>query len=76
MTLEMLRTMLADGSFHHATYREIGKVWEGLFVYMKDDNGFNGFRLAGSFPHYSPDLDTAHDLVRNTGVSVGSFGRG
>ena len=72
--LDVLRAMLADGEFHHATYRNIGTLWEGLFIYRKQDNGFNGFTLAMHFPKESHD--EAYDLVRHTGVSVGSRGNG
>jgi hypothetical protein len=76
MTLEQLRSLLDSGEFHHATYRDIGKLWEGLNIYRKSATGFRGFEGIGIFPKDDPDLAAAHDLVWHTGVSVGSYGRG
>jgi hypothetical protein len=85
MTLEELRQHLKDGTFHHATYRNVGKVWEGLYVYVRDAQALRGFTLAGSFNNYyraypngNPECFEAEQLLRemNRGVSVGSFGNG
>jgi hypothetical protein len=76
MTLEALKQILASGEFHHATYRNIGTLWEGLWIYTKQAGAARGFYPAGSFPKDSADLKAAEDLVRHTGVSVGAFGRG
>jgi hypothetical protein len=77
MTLTELRTMLDSGTFHHATYRDIGKLWEGLFIYaIAEDDLWIGYRLAGSFGKDDPDLAAAEDMVRHTGISVGAFGQG
>ena len=67
--------MLAKGEFNHATYREIGKLHEGLYIYKNEDNGFNGFDLAFMFPKGAEEED-AYALVRHTGVSFGSRGNG
>lgn len=75
MTLEQLKALLESGQFHHATYRNSGTLWEGLWIYVKCD-GFRGFGPAGSFLKDSPELDVAHELVRHTGISVGAYGRG
>lgn len=75
MSLEKLKELLASGQFHHATYRDIGTLWEGLVIYVKEDTKV-GFHPAGSFPKDDPDQDAAYDLVRGTGVSVGAYGRG
>lgn len=85
MTIELLKTMLAEGTFHHATYRDHGKVWEGLYIYVKDADGFRGFKPAGAFNNYrpnggadSPEMLEAEELLRQArrGVSVGSYGKG
>jgi hypothetical protein len=73
--LESLKSLLASGEFHHATYRCIGTVWEGLWFYRKG-NGPRGFTVAGCVNKTSPDLEAAMELVRHTGVSVGSYGNG
>lgn len=81
--LDDLRELLAADRFHHATYRDIGKCHEGLYIYAKDANGFRGFSLIGSFPggsHATPaqraTLIEAEKLVRPLGTSVGSYGNG
>ena len=79
MTVEMLQSMFADGTFHHATYRFDG-VWQGLWIYRKSD-GFRGFEPAGCFNCYKqdhPELDAAYEVLRqhNHGHSVGAYGRG
>lgn len=76
MNLAQLDTLLQSGSFHHATYRNFGTLWEGLHIYTKQDNGFNGFTHAGCFFKDDADINTAHDRVRHTGVSVGARGEG
>jgi hypothetical protein len=75
MTLEKLRALLDSGAFHHATYRNEGTLWEGLWIYKKMDQ-HPGYVPDGAFFKDSPHLDEAHKLVRHTGVSVGAFGRG
>lgn len=75
MTLEKLQAMLADKTFHHATYRNRGTLWEGLWIYRKE-NCSRKFGPVGAFLKDSADLEAAHNLVRHTGVSVGSFGQG
>lgn len=78
MTLDELRTLKEAGQLHHATYRDIGTIWEGLNIYAKDDGetGFRGYRHIGRFGKENPDLPAAHEIVRTTGVSVGSYGEG
>jgi hypothetical protein len=77
MTLEQLQALLDSGQFHHATYRELGTIWEGLYIYVKDeDPKWVGYRLAGSFNKADGTLSAAEDIVRGTGVSVGAYGRG
>lgn len=76
MQLSELKRLVDSGEFHHATYRNIGTLWEGLHIYRKAATGFRGFEGIGYFPKGDPELDAAHDLVRHTGVSVGAYGRG
>jgi hypothetical protein len=74
--LEELAAMLESGAFHHATYRDMGTLWEGLYIYQRDDNGFNGFKIAMAFQKGSPELAIAEKLTARTGVSVGAYGCG
>lgn len=77
--LDQLKTMIADGRFHHATYRDHGTLWEGWKIYEKasDENGgFRGFKLALSFGKNDSEINEAYELIRNTGYSVGSYGNG
>jgi hypothetical protein len=74
--LEKLNLLLATGRFHHATYRNVGTLWEGLWIYERSVKGFRGFDVATSFPKGDPNLDAAHELVKGKGVSVGSYGKG
>jgi hypothetical protein len=76
MKLEDLKELLESGRFHHATYRNHGTLWEGLWIYEKDKNGFRGFSLVGAFGKDSPDLEAAENMVRGTGVSFGAYGEG
>ena len=86
MTLEALKEMLANGSFHHATVKMgRGRCWDGLYIYEKAteaEGGFRGFKLTGSFSagwdNYpnDPIFVAAQDLVHGTGVSFGSYGQG
>ena len=76
MTLDALDRLFALGRFDHATYREIGSIWEGLYVYGKDSQGCRGFSLVGCFAKDSPDLRAAESRCRRTGISVGAYGHG
>lgn len=72
--MQHLEDMLAAGAFHHATYRNVGSLWEGLYIYRKDEEFGRGFRLDLVFP--AGDEDEAYELIRHTGVSLGSYGEG
>ncbi len=74
MTLETLKQIQESGEFHHATYRNFGTLWEGLWIYVKDPAGFRGFSVFGSFPKSHPDLETA--ISQCKGSSVGAYGQG
>lgn len=74
--IDTLRALLASGEFHHATYRDLGTVWEGLWVYRKDGDGFRGYVPATSVGKDDPDLDEAFRLCSGTGISVGKYGGG
>jgi hypothetical protein len=77
MTLEQLKTLMDSGRFHHATYRQLGTIWEGLYIYERDDDPkWVGYRLVGSFNKSEATADAAYDIVRSTGVSLGSRGNG
>jgi hypothetical protein len=76
MSLDELRWLLESGTFHHATYRCEGTLWEGLWVYKHDANGFCGYSPAGAILKDSPDLDEAYRLVSPTGISRGAYGGG
>jgi len=76
MTLDQLHGLLNTKQFHHATYRNFGTLWEGLWIYAKTEGGFRGYTPAGCFPKNDPDLEAAHELVRRTGISVGAYGQG
>ena len=75
MTIAELKALLESGEFHHATYRNFGTLWEGLHIYKKYD-GLRGFIPVGIFGKNSPDLCEAENIVKHTGISVGSFGNG
>jgi hypothetical protein len=74
--IEQLRQLLGSGEFHHATYRSKGTVWEGLWFYNRDVNGFRGYCAFGCVRKDDPDFNQAMELVRSTGMSVGSYGAG
>lgn len=75
-TINELKAMRANGEFHHATYRDVGSLWEGLWIYVNADDGFRGFKPGGVFYKDDPNLDAAYEIVRGTGISLGSYGRG
>ena len=76
MTIANLKEMMDNGSFHHATYRCIGTLWEGLWIYRRSETGFQGYDVAGSFNKSNPDLELAMNATQGTGVSLGAYGRG
>lgn len=77
-TLEDLKALIDSGQFHHATYRRNGNMMDGWYIYAKEDNGFNGFVLVGSFiEDAGSEIELAvHAIVRDTGYSIGSYGGG
>ena len=48
--LAILRALIANGTFHHATYRDVGTIWEGLAIYRKDPVGPRGFAYVTKIP--------------------------
>lgn len=82
MTLQELQALKASGQFHHATQRDLGRMFEALHIYAVDSNGFHGFRHVGAFFDHCETLtpraeyEAAYELVRGTGVSVGAYGCG
>jgi hypothetical protein len=75
--LKQLKDLLDSGEFHHASYRSMGTLWEGLWIYRKAANGFRGYEVAGlAFMKNDPELQAAENLVGKTGISVGSYGKG
>ena len=82
MTIQDLKELRAAGKFHHATYRNQGTLWEGLWVYENDEPapGYKGwhprYKPAGAFYKDSPELDAAYDELRCTGISLGRYGAG
>lgn len=76
MTLAHLKFLRESGEFHHATYRNLNSLWEGLYIYTRNETAARGFDVAGVFPKGDPDLDTAMEQLRGTGISFGSYGRG
>ena len=75
MTLQQLRLLRESGRFHHATYRNQGTLWEGLWIYETSDMG-RGFAPAGCFHKDSPELVAAEAELRSTGISLGAYGEG
>lgn len=75
MTIQELKNLRESGKFHHATYRNLGTLWEGLWIYTKDDT-IRGFAPVGCFPKGDPNEELAYDYLRGTGISVGAFGQG
>lgn len=76
MKIEDLKKLMGDGKFHHATYRSVGTLWEGLWIYQKEPDEARGFFPAGAFLKGADDFPQAEELVRGTGISVGSYGQG
>lgn len=77
MTIDQLKTLLANREFHHATYRT--DFARGLHIYStaKPGSGFRGFEYAGAFSEYDPlPLAYAYQLTRKTGISLGAYGQG
>jgi len=76
--LRQLKDLLDSGEFHHATYRDIGTLWEGLHFYRRAPSGHRGFEYAGCInaKRDASVMDEAQKLVKGTGVSVGSYGKG
>ena len=86
--IEALKAMMAEGRFHHATHRHGGPSFNhGLYIYEKEDNGFNGYRYAFSFydgTRYAHNADPvakaeeqeAYEIVRHTGVCSNSYAHG
>lgn len=73
MTVTELQELIDCKRFHHATYRNLSTVWEGLYIYENTSDPL-GFALAGVFHKTDPYLIDAYDAVRSTGVSVGGRG--
>lgn len=73
--LDHLRDLLSEDSLHHATYRNHGSIWEGLYIYIKSSKNFR-FEPCLVFGKNDPDLTAAENIVRHTGISFGAYGKG
>ena len=79
---ELLKSLIENGTFDHATYRCVGTVHEGLWIYAKDENGFRGYTVAGCINCYknlnNPELGLAYELLISKGIGThyGSYGNG
>jgi hypothetical protein len=76
--MEKLKALMASGAFHHATWRDVGKLWEGWHIYVRADDaeGFRGFKHEMCFYKNDPQCSQAGELLRSIGTSLGSYGRG
>jgi hypothetical protein len=74
--LARLKALIASGGFHHATYRNRGTVWEGIWFYRVAPDGFHGFEVDGCINKDDPDLEAAYVVLSGKGLHVGAFGDG
>lgn len=74
--IDALKALVDSGEFHHATYRNQGTLWEGLWFYKRSEAGFRGYEIVGCILKDDPDLEDGWRLVKGTGVSLGCFGEG
>lgn len=68
-SINVLRNLIASGNFHHATYRNTGTVWEGLWYFRKDTTVASGSTVVGCVLKTDPDIDAACELVKGAGVN-------
>ncbi len=75
MTAAELKALYERNEVHHVTMRNLGmKCWEGMNVYVKDAEGFRGYRHVGVIYSTAPDIEEAYSLANaNRGVCVGSY---
>lgn len=76
--LERLKELVATEQLHHATYRNRGTVWEGLWYYRISigPGAFRGFELDGSVLKDDPDYEEAYRVLAGRGLHVGAYGGG
>ena len=74
--LDKLKALIAKGELHHATYRNRGTVWEGVWFYRHDTDGFRGFSIAGCVNKVDPDFEESFRVLAGHGMSIGAFGEG
>ena len=75
-TLERIIELKKTGEFHHATVRVRGQH-EYIYIYRKDDNGFNGFEQdcsVSTWDHQAAEYAKCDRVL--AGIHVGSYGRG
>ena len=74
--MEQLIELVESGDFHHATYRCLGSLWEGLWIYRKSADGFRGYDVVGSFPKGEEHDAQVYLSKKGHGTSLGSYGNG
>lgn len=76
--LERLKAMIADDTLHHATYRNRGTLWEGIWFYRKSNGhlSFQGYEVAGCVNKCDPDYEAAYEVLAGKGIHVGAYGGG
>ncbi len=74
--LDELKALIASDELHHATYRNKGTVWEGIWFYKRSADGFRGFDVAGCVSKNDPDFEGAFRVLAGKGLHIGCFGGG
>lgn len=74
--IDELRALIASGELHHATYRNKGTVWEGIWFYPRDPKGFRGYGIPGCVSVNDQDIEEAFRLLAGKGMHVGCYGGG
>lgn len=76
--LEQLQQLIANKQIHHCTYRNIGTLWEGLWIYTNDSKDLTGFDVGTAFFKNDTNLFYAEQMLRANGYfqSVGAQGDG
>jgi hypothetical protein len=75
-SLGKLQALIASGQLHHATYRNRGTVWEGIWVYRKAADGFRGYEVETGILKSDPDYERAYEVLQGKGLHVGAYGGG
>jgi hypothetical protein len=63
-----IQDLIDSGELHHVSLRNKTSLWEGLYFYRKDVEGYRGFKLAETVLKDHPEFNAVLALCTPFGI--------